>query len=303
MSENELWEIESIDLARTKMTLKKGNSKLELYVIMHIPPKWAVGDQIEYETRNDAKSDIVVKVSNKTKGGAADAHVIQGSGDELKKSLGDAKEWKYPNLNKDLLITKIKLPDMTLSDHSEWNFPKGMMPPPSGWVEGDTVNVEHTGRSLRPGEKQLAHKIINISKEKQEGHAYLMNFGDENIMNMSEHTMAKSRKGTVDTKCPSDIEIVETDEDFSDEWLGQKWGFGGSYTREGQSNESEAYYITVETPDVTVWKLKEGNPGSWETGNAVRIHRSKSRMGLYDIENLDKKDSRLVTVSFAGWIK
>ncbi|MBU4488986.1 MAG: hypothetical protein KKI13_08010 [Candidatus Omnitrophica bacterium] len=163
--QNETWEIESIDSKRNNIVLKKGNSRLELYAIIPPPSKWSAKDKMAEPERSEyVRSDRIVKIENKTKGGKIYIHAIKGS-DDIMKYLGLTEKMEYLNLYKNLRITAIKFPNMLLNDGSKWCFPQGMMAPSAGWMVDDIVNVELTEVSLKKDEKKMIHKIINKTRE------------------------------------------------------------------------------------------------------------------------------------------
>lgn len=308
-NQNETWEIESIDSKRNNIVLKKGNSKLELYAVIPPPPRWSAGDKIgKPEKREYVRSDIIIKIENKTKGGKIDAHALKGS-DDIMEYLGLTEKMEYLNLYKNLRIAAIKFPDMLLNDGSKWCFPPGMMAPSAGWMVDDIINVELMEVSLRKDEKKLIHKIINKTREKQEGGAYLSNSSYWNMKSMNEYNIMKGRrKGTIDDSYPYEIKLGDK---YPDEWLKREYKIREillDYEYDDEKDMELKYNSIVvadSSPGGSIWRmfhfdLSINNFRRWKEGQTVRISKRESRMTTYWIENLDILNSQ-IGGSFMGW--
>ena len=302
MVENKSWEIESIDKARTNMVLKKGNSKLELYATIPPPSKWTAGDKIaEPERREDARSDRMVTIENKTKGGKIDVHIINAYGDFLK-SISPAEETQYPNLYKRQKIEAHEKGAIRLKDDSVWLIAKDASLPSNEVLNvGDEVDIEPYG-TMRPGEKTKSYKVVKDPK-KQGFRVLWVNPSDKGI---KDYTITKSRKGNISDGSPSEIKLGDK---YPDEWLNQKWKISEVLWDSEYDDEKETELnddsIVVADPGSSKWKMtslnvSKNNYRNWEAGQTVLISKHESGMTTYWIKNLDIPNSE-IGVSFMGW--
>lgn len=312
MDTNELWEIESMDSTKAYITLKKGNSTLELYAIVPPPTSWSVGDKVtEPKLKEDARSDRRVTIANKTNGGQITADILKASGDILK-SLSLSEEMEYPNFYKRQNIEASEKGAIRLWDDSVWYIDKDRsLPTDEVLNEGDVVSIEPAG-AARPGDKIKSYKVVKNPKKSGFKVTWL-NPTDKTIKNLSGYTLEKSgRKGTIDDAYYGlpDIELGDT---YLDEWLGRKWTIKSIRSDSGYDDEKDEYF-----PDHSIivadlsrygseWKItrlnfSKDNFRKWQEGQAVRISKRKSGITTYWMENMNVPDNE-VGVSFAGWAK
>lgn len=307
MVESESWEIESIDSTRAYVVLKKGNSRLELYATIPPPSRWSARDKMaEPERREDARSDRIVKIENKTKGGKIDAHVLKAS-DDILRSLGSTEKMEYPNLCKRQKIVARDKDAMGLKDDSSWLIVKDMSLPSKEVLNvGDEVDIEPSGPT-RQGEKIKSYKVVKDPK-KQGFRVSWLNPTDKSIKNLNDRNIMKSRKGTIDDGYPSEIKLGDK---YPDEWLNQKWKirevlWDSEYDDEKETEISDDSIVVADpSPGGSKWKMtrlgfSKNSYRKWEEGQTVLISKREPGIMTYWIENLDMSNSE-VCVSFMGW--
>jgi len=312
MNGNYLWEIESMDSTKAYITLKKGNSRLELYAVLPPPTSWGVGDKItEPRSREDAQSDRRVTIANNTKGGQITADILTASGDILK-SLNLSEEIEYPNLYKRQNIEASEKGAIRLWDDSVWYIDKDRsLPSGETLEEGDIVSIEPMG-ATRPDEKIKSYKVIKDPKKSGFKVTWL-NPTDKTIKNLYGYNLEKSgRKGTVDDGCYG-LPDIELGDEYPDEWLGRKWTIKAIKSDSDYDDEKDKYLpgYSIIVADLSrhgsEWKItrldfSRDNLKKWQEGQAICISKRKSGITTYWMENL-KVPNNEVGVSFIGWAK
>lgn len=296
MNESELWEIGSIERTKTStsITLKKGNSTLELYAIVPPPTSWSPGDKIAEPTlRGDSQSKTRVIVVNKTKGGQISADILKASGDIINKSLEPSENMEYPHLGEEQEIIEKDPPRIRLGDDckSVWYLDPSLSSLPEEWNVGDPIIVSHAG-PYRAGDKVKNYKLTNTRLRKNmpiTKYERLGTWENPGEKIPESYKTEKGRKGVIDN-APADAYDVAK-------------GKPGKFNKFGEE-------LTIETLDEKFARLTDGSYswkfrwhpvlgrlGEWKRGDRVVVTKPNEKIDARAYTMMNVKTEMFLTIT------